>query len=559
MRRFLLILFVLTLEHRVLGLDQSTFANRLQEYNFFSNAAATFGSACHNGSCMSAEVGFKGVKQKENVKSSSLFRVGSNTKFMTTILTLKMVEEGRLSLQDEMTDFLPQFSNWRGVTVEHLLHQSSGIPAYIFNEAGLKRVSKALLGFRRKIWQPNELINLVANQPLEFEPGSRMVYNNTNFILVGMILETLTQQPLELLFTEKLFKPLGMSNTFLLLPPARANDLVRGYAAGDILPFPGWLSFFLTNKIRKKGPVWDVTNAFHESFTWTAGSAVSTAFDLTTLTNNLFKGELLSTDHVERMKEMEAGEVLGQPLDYGLGMFRYPTRYGYVYGHGGLTPGYQSNTGYLEEEDLVLTIAQNKGPGQVFAIFGQMITDFVTEDTSIKFEPVAEISRRRKTGITLRVKGYLPQGNEPTSALGSMDFFGKLKNEDGFNRFRISNDTLDERKAIVLTVDAMGIAGTSKKQQLSVALDRNYIDQKVKNSARVSAVQIPAKYVSVVLTKENSRGRCRESLLDKKRSFTAQLSIEEPTAGLGGVIKIYAYIPMEKLRKAADSSCKDKL
>ena len=140
-----------------------------------------------------------------------------------------------------------------------------------------------------------------------------------------------------------------------------------------------------------------------------------------------------------------------------------------------------------------------------------------------------------------------------------MDFFGKLKNEDGFNRFRISNDTLDERKAIVLTMDAMGIAGTSKKQQLSVALDRNYIDQKGKNSARVSAVQIPAKYVRVVLTKENSRGRCRESLLDKKRSFTAQLSLEEPTAGLGGVIKIYAYIPMEKLRNAAGSSCKDKL
>ena len=135
-----------------------------------------------------------------------IFRIGSITKQFTAVAILQLMEQGKLSLQDEITKYLPDYPmNGHKITIEHLLTHTSGIQSY----TGMKDFKELMT----KDVKPEELINRFKNQPMEFAPGTKFHYNNSGYFLLGYIIEKITGKTYPQYLEETFFKPLGMTNT----------------------------------------------------------------------------------------------------------------------------------------------------------------------------------------------------------------------------------------------------------------------------------------------------------------------------------------------------------
>lgn len=154
--------------------------------------------------------GFGTVKAKDFVienDTDTKFLIYSLTKAFTAMLTLQLVEEGKLNLDDKINDVLPKYKNdkWDGVTIYHLLTHTSGIPCYtrtgLYNTMGTKQYSK------------DEIVEHFSQWKLHSEPGTECGYSNSNYFLLGLLIEKTTEKPYGEVLQEKICNPLGMKNT----------------------------------------------------------------------------------------------------------------------------------------------------------------------------------------------------------------------------------------------------------------------------------------------------------------------------------------------------------
>jgi len=145
----------------------------------------------------------KGVKMRPEMA----LRLGSITKQFTSTAILMLVEEGRLSLDDDITKHLPAFpAKGKKITIEHLLTHTSGIPSYT-GKPGY------VLAMGRDV-SVTQMIDSFKNDPLEFEPGSQYRYNNSGYFLLGAIIEKISGQTYAAFLEQRIFKPLGMQDTY---------------------------------------------------------------------------------------------------------------------------------------------------------------------------------------------------------------------------------------------------------------------------------------------------------------------------------------------------------
>ena len=187
-----------------------------------------------NGSALVAENGkiiYKGGFGMANMEwaipntPDTRFRLGSITKQFTSMLTLQLVEQGKIKLDGKITDYLPDYRKDIGekVTIHHLLTHTSGIPSYTSQPRFFEDVS-------RNPYQVTDFVTKYASGNLEFEPGSKFSYNNSGYFLLGAIIEKVTGKTYEQVLKENIFDPLGMKNTgydhYDTLIPKRA----AGYA-----------------------------------------------------------------------------------------------------------------------------------------------------------------------------------------------------------------------------------------------------------------------------------------------------------------------------------------
>ncbi|HEY0579546.1 MAG TPA: serine hydrolase domain-containing protein, partial [Candidatus Nitrosocosmicus sp.] len=127
--------------------------------------------------------GWKNAKSKTLNQTNGIFQIGSNTKPFTAIAILKLQEEGKLSLNDPLKKYLPNYPNGNNITIENLLTHTSGIVSYDVEESDTIA------------WKPvsrNEILNYFKDKPLEFKPGSQFKYSNSGYFLLGMIIEKVT-------------------------------------------------------------------------------------------------------------------------------------------------------------------------------------------------------------------------------------------------------------------------------------------------------------------------------------------------------------------------------
>ncbi|UCE58504.1 MAG: serine hydrolase [Phycisphaerales bacterium] len=150
--------------------------------------------------------GLANMEHNIPITPQTVFRIGSMTKFFTATAILMLEEQGRISLEDEVTRFLPDYpTHGEKITVKHLVAHTSGIWDYL-------NMPKMQDGWREDI-TPQSLIDLFKDRPLAFKPGEGFAYSNSNYILLGAIIEKVTGQTYQAFVQEHIFAPAGMRNT----------------------------------------------------------------------------------------------------------------------------------------------------------------------------------------------------------------------------------------------------------------------------------------------------------------------------------------------------------
>ncbi|MFC9297036.1 serine hydrolase domain-containing protein [Streptomyces sp. NPDC057011] len=212
-------------------------------------------------------------------------RIGSNTKTFTATLVLQLVAEGRIGLDDQVADHLPDFGLDRRITVRMLLQHTSGVFNFTgeyYDDGsfapGIPVKGKEWADNRFTTYLPQELVRLALSEPARFEPGTDWSYSNTNYVLVRLLIEEVTGRSLAEEMQRRILDPLGLSDT--LLPETREE-----------MPEPHAHAYYRYEEAGREKTV-DVTRQ-NPSWISTGGDMVSTTRDLHTFISALMRGELL--------------------------------------------------------------------------------------------------------------------------------------------------------------------------------------------------------------------------------------------------------------------------
>jgi D-alanyl-D-alanine carboxypeptidase len=251
------------------------------------------------------------------VGAADRFRIGSVTKTFVATVALQLVNEGRISLDDTVEKWLPGLvPGGRRITVRQLLSHRSGLFDYVEDP----RVFAPYNQDPAHTWEPRRLVEIAVAHPAPFSPGRRFAYSSTNYLLLGLIIETATGTPLEQQLRERIFEPLGLRKT-TFAPRFVTDPSIHGHRSPS---HQGVIT----------GPPVD-TKLEAASWTWAAGAIVSSAEDLRRFFAQLLQGRVLPP---RLLREMEMVGPAGS-LRYGLGMAVFATPCGDAWGHTGNVQG----------------------------------------------------------------------------------------------------------------------------------------------------------------------------------------------------------------------------
>jgi D-alanyl-D-alanine carboxypeptidase len=284
----------------------------------------------------------------EPMSVNDKFRVGSNTKTFVVTVILQLVDEGKLTLDDNLARFNlgVEVPNAENITVRQLCNMTSGL-FEVYNSPTVGEIEVNPLTH----WNPQDLVAMAVKNPPYFPPGEGWNYSNTNYILLGMIIEKLTGNKAEEEIARRCIEPLGLTNTsFPLDYPGMPCPYSHGYALDEA---GGWQ---------------DVTILYPPSLMWTAGAMTSDMADMKTWVKAYVTGETNSeATQKDRLDVVDTGK---EGMYFGLGIAFSGDWWGYT---GGLE-GYNTAAYYLPEEDayviaFVTAKIDNPGPGVANAIF----------------------------------------------------------------------------------------------------------------------------------------------------------------------------------------------
>jgi D-alanyl-D-alanine carboxypeptidase len=292
------------------------------------------------------------LKNNTCLKSCNITRTGSTVKSFTAVTILKLVEEGKLSLDDKASDYLSALTvknieNADIATIRQLLNHSSGIYNYIQN----LQFQTASLNDLIKEWQPDELLKYARNKSAYFKPGQDVNYSNTNYILLGKIIETIEGKPFYEVFKDKLFIPLNLTLTSFAATDHVPDGIIRGYV--DI-----YSNLNVTDATYYSG--WDYYTA--------DGGLISNPYDLFVFLKSIMDEEIISSSSYEEMTKW----IMPKNQDpeffdiyYGLGLFKMDTPYGEAYFHSGDAIGYYAIMLYLPGQKTYIVWAVNGNYGKI--------------------------------------------------------------------------------------------------------------------------------------------------------------------------------------------------
>ena len=266
-------------------------------------------------------------------------RIGSNTKTFVAVVVMQLVQEGKVGLDEPIETYLPGLIKGEGIdgskiTVRQLLQHTSGLPEYTDTTPG----SGDIFQIKDHYIPPRDLLDTALGKPAAFEPGAQWKYTNTNYIVLGMLVERVSQRPVGEQIDERIVKKLGLSHTYF---PAPGDRSIKGtHPQGYHLSAEGKLE--------------DITE-MDPALGWAAGAMVSTPSELNTFFQAVLDGRLLTQSSIDEMKKGVDTDKAG--VVYGLGLIgRSLSCGGTAWGHGGDIAGYHTRGG-VGPDGTAVTVA----------------------------------------------------------------------------------------------------------------------------------------------------------------------------------------------------------
>lgn len=269
-----------------------------------------------------------GVKMTPN----NIIRIGSNTKQFTASAILKLMEENKLDLNDEITKYIPDYPiQGNIITIEHLLTHTSGIKDFTSMETWT-------VDLRKMHYSPKEKIDFFKNEPMDFTPGEKYRYNNSGYILLGYIIEVVSGKKYAEYIDENFFKPLGMNNSFY----GSTSDIIQNRAKG----------------YQKQDGNYKNANFLDMSNPYAAGSLISTVDDLYKWYNAIIHYEILSKSTLDKAHSpYELNN--GKSTEYGYGWNLSDIEENKAISHSGGVTGYLTYSLYLPQKDIFVAVFSN--------------------------------------------------------------------------------------------------------------------------------------------------------------------------------------------------------
>lgn len=316
---------------------------------------ATVGVTLPDGRSFGVAVGLSDTASGRPMRPEDRMLQGSVGKTYVAAVALQLVSEGRLGLDDPVArhlghlDWYARVPNARDITVRMLMSHTSGVERYELKPA----FTRDLSANPDKVWTPEERIAYVLGDSAPFAAGAGWVYSDTNYILLGMILERVTGNALYDEVRRRVLEPLSLRNT---VPSDRRviAGLAQGYA-GPNNPFGGGDAMLVDGRF-----------IVNPQFEWAGGGFASTAEDLARWAKLLFEGKAYDPALLAAATAGVPARGLGQGARYGLGAIIWPTPLGPAHGHSGFFPGYLTEMRYYPEHGFAVALQVNTSAGRPF-------------------------------------------------------------------------------------------------------------------------------------------------------------------------------------------------
>jgi len=272
---------------------------------------------------------------------------GSVGKTYVSAVAMQLIHQGALDLDAKVSTYLgdePWFDrlpNHADVTVRNLMNHTSGIIRYEFND----RFITDLLAAPDKVWQPVEQLAYLFDTQAPFAAGEGWDYSDTNYIILGMIIERLTGNTYYDEMRRRILEPLELHNT-VPSNSRRVPGLVQGYAGVENV-------FRVPDAVIEGGEF-----AINPQFEWTGGGIASTAEDLARWAKDLYEGRAFDESMLPVMLDGVPAR-LGPNTEYGLGVIIRPTPLGTSWGHSGFFPGYLTEMAFFPDHGIAVAVQMN--------------------------------------------------------------------------------------------------------------------------------------------------------------------------------------------------------
>jgi len=335
--------------------------------------------------------GYASLELSTPMPSDGVFDIGSVTKQFTAAAILKLVEDKKLSLDDDFTEYLEFDTKGRKITIAQLLDHTSGIPQAPNSKDEFAKMTFDEFPHRLTVQlaEPNDFLH---------EPGEALIYNNVAFVFLGLIIEKVTGQTYEDYLKETFFDPLHMKSTFFTSNEKVTKNKVYGYN-------------YDPNGLQQK-------NYLNPYIPYSAGSLSSSTEDLLIWMRALHKGKVFSEPMYQSM--ISPGKLNdGTPVRYAKGLVNF-SNYGHKeISHGGAIAGFSAYTQYFPDDDLyIICLVNTIGPKKTGRFFGNEITWKLLDKKEYKPVPLdidvkaiqgIYIGQTRDTLQTLEIKS-IPNG-----------------------------------------------------------------------------------------------------------------------------------------------------
>ncbi len=268
-------------------------------------------------------IGYADFLKKLKSNKETQYRIGSISKVFTAVMIFQLIEEEKLQLNTPLAKFFPQVQNSEAITIENLLHHRSGIKS-ITNEPDY-------LTWCVNPKSQTEILELISRDMPSFEPNEYAEYSNSNFILLGYIIEKVTKNNYSSELKNRIVDKIDLESTYF---GSKINTIKNQASSYEF-----------------DGESWKLSQETDMSIPGGAGAIVSTTEDLTKFITNLFNNKLVNANSLDKMKEIQDG--------LGMGLIKYPFYEKYAYGHDGSIDDFSSHLSYFPKEGYAFAMTTN--------------------------------------------------------------------------------------------------------------------------------------------------------------------------------------------------------